>query len=192
MPLDVGQPAPFVFRNLDSFLIRGKVVVLFSRQFHIYDDAGRLRAYVKRKAFKLKEDLRVFRDQTMSEQCLHIQPRQTRDFGAVYDVIDSTTGIKAGALLRSDEWILMDRNDREIGSIKEASVLQRRFLTDLIPQSFEFEVRGRSVGVVRQLFNPFAFKSRADFSADPGGKVLDRRIAFAAVILLSSIEGSKR
>jgi hypothetical protein len=185
--------------RLDRYLIRRKVLVLFTPQFHIYDEAGGMIAYVKQKAFKLKEDIRVYSDESMTSELLLIQARQIIDFSAAYDVIEPKTGQKVGALKRKgwksilkDEWILMDAGDAEIGVIREDSAFLatlRRFLTNLIPQSFAYQVRGRLVGTLKQAFNPFVFRAQADFSEDPGGNILDRRLALASVVLLLAIEG---
>ena len=184
--------------GLDRYIVRRKVLALFAPQFHIYDETERMVGYVKQKAFKLKEDIRLYSDESMSTELLLIQARQILDISAAYDVIDSKSGQKVGALRRKglksilkDEWIIMDAGDAEIGLIQEDSALLatlRRFLTNLIPQKFLFQVRGRPVGMLKQAFNPFVFKAQVDFSEDPG-KVLDRRLALAAVVLLLAIEG---
>jgi len=184
--------------GLDRYIVRRKVLTLFAPQFHIYDETERMVGYVKQKAFKLKEDIRLYSDESMSTELLLIQARQILDISAAYDVIDSKSGQKVGALRRKglksilkDEWIIMDAGDAEIGLIQEDSALLatlRRFLTNLIPQKFLFQVRGRPVGMLKQAFNPFVFKAQVDFSEDPG-KVLDRRLALAAVVLLLAIEG---
>jgi uncharacterized protein YxjI len=183
---------------LDRYLIRRKVLALFAPQFHIYDDTGAMVGYVRQKAFKLKEDIRIYTDESMSTELLLIQARQILDISAAYDVMDSKSGQKVGALRRKglksilkDEWVVMDTADQEIGLIQEDSALLatlRRFLTALIPQSYLFTFRGRPVGKLKQAFNPFVFKAQADFSDDPG-KVFDRRLALAAVVLLLAIEG---
>ena len=46
--------------ELDSYLVRRKVLKVFGASFHIYDDAGDVVGYTKQKAFKLKEDIRIF------------------------------------------------------------------------------------------------------------------------------------
>jgi hypothetical protein len=43
--------------------------------------------------------------------------------------------------------------------------------------------------MLKQAFNPFVFKAQVDFSDDPGGRILDRRLALASVVLLLAIEG---
>ena len=108
----------------DTYLIRKKVFKIFGGAFHIYDSQGGLAFYSKQKAFKLKEDIRVFTGEDMTEEVLYIQARQIVDFSAAYDVMDSAAGEKVGALRRRgwksivrDEWILLDAADNEIGRI---------------------------------------------------------------------------
>lgn len=198
MATTAASPAASNPFGLDRYIVRRKVLALFAPQFHIYDEMGSMVGYVKQKAFKLKEDIRLYSDESMTTELLLVQARQIIDISAAYDVVDSKSGQKVGALRRKglksilkDEWIIMDAGDAEIGLIQEDSALLatlRRFLTNLIPQKFLFQVRGRPVGTLKQAFNPFVFKAQVDFSEDPG-KVLDRRLSLAAVVLLLAIEG---
>ena len=55
---------------------------------------------MKQKAFKLKEDIRLYTGEDMQTEVLSIQARQVLDFSAAYDVIDSATRMKVGALKR--------------------------------------------------------------------------------------------
>ena len=78
-----------------------------------------------------------------------------------------------------------------MGTIQEDSALMatlRRFLTNLIPQNYDFLIGGQKVGDFRQHFNPFVYHATMDLSADQSRK-LDRRLALAAGILLLAIEG---
>lgn len=180
------------------YLVRRKVFTLAGGAFHIYDGEGRLVLYSKLKAFKLKEDLRLFTGEDMREELLAIHARRVLDISATYDVTDSRTGEKVGAIQRKgmrsllrDEWLFLDPNDREVGVLREDSMglaLLRRFLTNLVPQRFDVEVTGQKVATVRQNFNPFVLKLTVDFSPDAAG-LLDRRLGLAAVLLLSAIEG---
>ncbi len=180
------------------YLVRRKVFTLAGGAFHIWDGQGQLVLYSKLKAFKLKEDLRLFTGEDMREELLAIHARRVLDISATYDVTDSRTGERVGAIQRKgmrsllrDEWLILDPNDREVGVLREDSLglaLLRRFLTNLVPQRFDVEVAGRKVATVRQNFNPFVLKLTVDFSPDPGG-LLDRRLGLAAVLLLSAIEG---
>ena len=81
-----------------------------------------------------------------------------------------------------------------LGEIVEDSAAKaavRRFLTNLVPQSFHMDIGGTAVGIVKQFFNPFVLKYEVDFGIDAQG-LLDRRLAIGAVILLLAIEGRQR
>lgn len=181
-----------------TYLVRRKVFTLAGGAFHIWDGQGQLVLYSKLKAFKLKEDLRLFTGEDMREELLAIHARRVLDISATYDVTDSRTGERIGAIQRKgmrsllrDEWLFLDPGDREVGVLREDSLglaLLRRFLTNLVPQRFDVEVLGQKVATVRQNFNPFVLKLTVDFSLDPTG-LLDRRLGLAAVLLLSAIEG---
>ncbi|MCK5794540.1 MAG: hypothetical protein KAH12_07530, partial [Anaerolineales bacterium] len=132
--------------NHESYLVRKKILTLAGAKFHIYDPQGKLVFFSKMKAFKLKEDIRLFTDEDMQTELLNIQARNIIDIAATYDVSDPESGDKVGALRRKglksilkDEWAILDVNDNEIGLIKEDSMflaLLRRFLTNLIPQTY--------------------------------------------------------
>jgi uncharacterized protein YxjI len=184
--------------TFESYLIRRKIFKLFGAAFHIYDPNGKVAFYSKQKAFKLKEDIRLYTGEDMQEEILIIQARQIIDFSAAYDVIDPASNEKVGTLKRKgiksilkDEWIIINAEDKEIGFIKEDSMalaLVRRFLTNLIPQTYYGEVNGTQVCLFRQNFNPFVMKIKLDFSMDKQG-LLDRRLAIAGAVLLCAIEG---
>jgi hypothetical protein len=181
-----------------SYLIRRKVLTLAGAKFHIFDPSGRVVMFSKMKAFKLREDIRLYAGEDMKNELINIHARQIVDFSAAYDVFDAVTGEKVGALKRKglksiikDEWLILDNNDNQIGSIKEDNTglaLVRRFLTNLIPQSYDIEINGQVVAEYRQRFNPFVLKLELDFARDTN-HILDRRLGLAAGILLCAIEG---
>lgn len=184
--------------ELPSYLIRRKVLTLAGAQFHIFDPNGQVIMFSKMKAFKLREDIRLYTGEDMKNELITIHARQIIDFSAAYDVFDATTGEKVGALKRKglksiikDEWIILDANDNQVGSIKEDNAglaLVRRFLTNLIPQSYDIDINGQVVAEYKQRFNPFIMKLELDFAKDTG-HIFDRRLALAAGILLCAIEG---
>jgi uncharacterized protein YxjI len=183
------------------YMIRRKFFKFFGGAFHIYDDAGNVAFYSKMKAFKLKEDLRVFTGEDMGEEVLTIKARNILDISATYDVTDPKTGQKVGALRRKglksilrDEWLILGENDQELGTIAEDSLLLalvRRLLTNLVPQTFKGQVGGAPVFTFRQHFNPFIQKIALDFSEDRSGR-LDRRLGIAAAVLMCAIEGRQQ
>ena len=181
-----------------EYLIRRKVFTFFGNKFHVYDGNGDLLLFTKQKAFKLREDIRIFSDETQTDEKLHIQARQLIDFSAAYDVVDQSDSTKVGALRRKgfksivrDSWEFLGPNDEVLGKIEEDSVMMalfRRFLSNLIPQRFHLTVQGRQVATFRQRFNPFIYKLEVhvDPSAD---QWIDPRLILAGGILVAAIEG---
>ena len=184
----------------DRYTVRRKVFKLLGAAFHVYDPQENLVLYSKQKAFKLKEDIRLYSDESMGTELISIAARSVIDFSAAYDVIDSQARQKVGALKRKgmksilrDEWVILDARDQEIGTLMEdsmTSALIRRFVEAaafLFPQKFHATVRGQTVCTFQQNFNPFVRKIVVDFSMD-GNCLLDRRLGLAAAILLAAIE----
>ncbi|MCG7849335.1 MAG: hypothetical protein MIO93_09185 [ANME-2 cluster archaeon] len=183
-----------------TYLVRRKILKIFGAAFHIYDPDGNVAFYSKLKAFKMKEDIRVYTGEDMQEEVLVIQARKILDISAAYDVADPTTNEKVGVLKRKgiksimkDEWIFMDANDQEIGLIKEDSTffaLFRRFISSIIPQTYHGYIGDNMVCTFKQNFNPFVMKINLDFSPDTNN-LLDRRLGIAAAVLLTAIEGKQ-
>lgn len=183
-----------------QYLVRRKVFSVLGAKFHIYDAAGQLVFYSHLKAFKLKEDIRLYGDESMRDELVTIKARNVIDFSATYDVVDTVTGQNLGSLRRKgmksilkDEWIIQNTKDAEIGKIKEDSrflALLRRFLSNLIPQSYSVTIDGKPVARFEQNFNPFVSKLQVNFALDDARR-LDRRLGLAAAILLLAIDGKQ-
>jgi hypothetical protein len=185
-----------------TYLVRRKFWQFFGASFYVYDPSGAPVLFSKLKAFKLREDIRVFTDETRQTEALSIQARSVLDFSGSYDVYDSATGQRVGALRRKglkssfykDEWVILDGAEREVGLIQEESaflaLLRKYLLGKLIPQTFNVQIGDRTVATFNQHFNLFATKLTLDFSPDPG-RQFDRRLGIAAGILLCAIEGKQ-
>lgn len=181
-----------------QYMLRRKIFTFWHGAFHLYDANGNVAAYMQQRALRLREDLRVYSDDSRHKQLLQIRARSIIDFGATYDVFDSSTETFVGSLRRMgwksvlrDSWLILDPSGNEVGRIEEdnlALALVRRFLMNLIPQSFTGTLGEQPVFTFTQRFNPFVFKLDLDFSADRTGR-LDRRLGIAAALLLASIEG---
>ncbi|MDZ4742959.1 MAG: GYF domain-containing protein [Verrucomicrobiota bacterium] len=181
-----------------SYWVRRKVFKLLGGAFHIYLPDGSVGFYSELKAFKLKEDIRIYTDESKQQEVLSIKARKILDFSSNYDVFDTSSGQKLGTLRRKglksiikDEWHILDTLDQEIGKIHEDNLVKalvRRFLCNLIPQSYEGLINGTPVCRFHQAFNPFILKVLLDFTPDQNG-LLDRRLGIAAAILLCAIEG---
>lgn len=186
--------------NHHKFSVRKQILSFVGAKIDIFDGNDKPILFSKMKAFKLKEDIRIYGDETMQDCLITMQARSVIDFSSIFDVVDVETGIKLGSLRRKgmksilkDEWAILDPSESVIGLIKEDNVLLallRRFLTNLIPQHYHVEMNGTKVAEFKQNFNPFVQKLNLDFSADRNDK-LDRRLGLAAAVLLIAVEGSQ-
>lgn len=184
----------------DRYLLKRQVFALTGK-FRVYDPTENLVLFSEQKMFRLREDIRVYSDESKAQEVLIIKARQIIDFSAAYDVIDALSGQKAGALRRKgwrsllrDEWEILDANDQPVGMLFEDSMgraLLRRFLLGtFLPQNYDVTIGTQVVADIRQRFNLFAYRLDLDFSMDTGRK-FDRRMGIAAAILLATVEGKQ-
>jgi hypothetical protein len=159
-------------RSYEQYTIRRKVLKLFGARFHIFDQQGKVVGYCKRKSFKLKEDIRVFTDESMQTELLRITARSIIDFGATYDIV-TPSGAALASLRRKglkstfvrDEWLVFDPKGTQIGVLQEDSGVLgflRRFIdfvAVLAPQKFLFQrTDGAPIAQFRQHFHLFVYK----------------------------------
>lgn len=193
--MGTGKELHPAFRH-GQYLFRRKVLKLFGGAFHIYDGDGNLVFYSRQKAFKLREDFRVYSDERQIEELLTIKTPQILDIGATYNVYDTTTNETVGAIRRKalksivkDEWAFLSNEGREIGKLTESSItkaLLSRFI-NLIPQTYVVvSTDGREVAEIRQHFNPFIL--RYSMMIMEPEALIDRRLLIASGILLLGIE----
>ncbi|MCX8025142.1 MAG: hypothetical protein N3A60_08060 [Thermanaerothrix sp.] len=182
------------------YLLKRQVLAL-TGTVRIYTPQNKMVLFSRQRMFRLKEDIRVYRDEGMTQEVLQIRARQVLDFSAAYDVVESTSGIKVGALRRRgwqslarDEWQILNTSDQMVGIIQEDSLgraLLRRFLLGtLLPQHYVATLGATPVAEYRQRFHLFRYEMEIDFSADPA-RQFDRRLGLAAAILLAMIEGKQ-
>jgi uncharacterized protein YxjI len=184
--------------QFDQFLLKRQVFALTGK-LRFYDPQGQLVLFSEQKMFKLREDIRIYADEQKSQEVLSIKARQIVDFSAAYDVVDSATGQKVGALRRKglksilrDEWEVLDANDQVIGLLFEdnmtLALLRRLVLGTLLPQNYDLTIGDQRAADLKQRFNLFRYELDLDFSMDPSRR-LDRRVGVAAAVLLAIIEG---
>jgi len=185
----------------DTYTLRRKVLTFFGAKFHIYAPDGSLALFAKLKAFKFKEDIRLYADEQMTTELIAISTKSIFDIAGTYDVKDSITGERVGALRRKgmksilkDEWLVLDAQGKEIAKIVEDSMLKalvRRivdFAALLMPQKYHVEMGGQTIATYKQNFNPFVRKIMIDFTPDTANRY-DPRLGLAAAVLLCAIEG---
>lgn len=74
-----------------------KLIALAPR-IRVTDATGREILYVQQKALALKEDVRVFSDESKSQELYRIKADRVFDFSARYTMTDSATGQEIGAI----------------------------------------------------------------------------------------------
>ena len=187
--------------NTGKYLLKKQVLALTGK-FRIYDQYGTQILFSEQKMFALREDIRVYSDETKSREILLIKARNIIDFSAAYDVIDATTGTKVGVLRRKgwksmirDEWEVLDPLENFIATLSEDSIglaLLRRFLTGaLVPQNYDVLGKdGIRVVDLKQRFTIVGYELDIDLTENRQN-LIDPRIGIAMGILLAAIEGKQ-
>ncbi len=184
--------------QFDRYYLRKQVLSL-TGILRINNLQDQLVLYCEQKFLRLREDIRIYADETRSRELLNIQARNIIDFSAYYDVIDSQFTTKVGGLRRKglrsmiqDEWEVFDPQGTMMGMLREDSLNQallRRFLLGrLLPQNLDLTMGSDTVAEYHQRRNLFRYELDIDFTRDVN-KRLDRRLGLAAAILLAIIEG---
>jgi uncharacterized protein YxjI len=183
-----------------TYLLKRQAIALTGK-FRFYDPMGNLVMFSEQKMFRLREDIRVYGDESKTREVLSIKARQIIDFSAAYDVVDAEMNQKVGALRRKgwrsllrDEWEVLDENDNVKGLLFEDSMglalLRRLLLGSWLPQNYDITFGGTRVADLKQNFNLFRYELNLDFSMDVS-RMLDRRLGIAAGILLAAVEGKQ-
>ncbi len=168
-------------------------------KFTLTATTGEIIGFCHQKAFKLKEDIRIYTDESKSTELVNIQAQQVIDFSAKYDVKtpqdDKNWGVwqrKGLSSIVRDTWEYTSP-DGEVMTLEEDSMgmaLLRRFLSNLIPQSFALKSGNEVIAEFHQRFNPFIFKMDVKLIS-PKAQDIAPAIA-AGAILLCAIEGRQQ
>lgn len=188
----------------EKYTIRRKVLKIFGAAFHIYDAQWRVVAYCKQKALRLREDLRIYTDESMSTELLRISTREIIDIGATYNVAladGSVIGTMRQNGLRSafvrDEWLAFNASGKQIAFLREEGstllTVARHWVRDiafLFPQQYSVTGEdGTPVATFRQHFNPFVFKMGVTVLADD--PEMDELLLLGMGCLIAAIEGKE-
>ncbi len=197
VPVAAGQSAPGMelwFQN--SYRIRRKVLAI-AQQYFIEDGGGRPLAYSRQKMFKLKEDIRIFSDESMVRELFRIQQTNWTDAWGDFAVVDSASNTAVGSIRRKalksmikGEWDLFDPSQRLMGQIKQETgrALVRRFVPmgQLVPDKLSIELNGQPVATINQQFKVIGDIWEIDAQRTPPS--LDRRVLLACALLMGMIE----
>ena len=184
----------------DHYRLQRQVLALTGK-VRIFGPDGGLAFYAEQKMFRLKEDIRVYSDESKTTELLTLRARQMLDFAATYDVHDPTAGVKVGAFRRKgfqslarDTWEILDAEDRPVGVVREdrpaLALLRRLLLGSLLPQRYDVILEGEKVGAYQQRFHPLRYELDLEFDEDYLRR-FDRRLAIAGAVLLAILEGKQ-
>jgi uncharacterized protein YxjI len=189
-------------RTGETYTVRRKMMRLFGAAFHVIDSSGDVIGFCDQKGFRLREDIRVYTDESKQTLLFRLRTRSIIDFGATYEIL-LEGGEVLGSLRRKgikssfvrDEWSIVDHHGREAGKIHElnqlAAILRR--ISDGIslisPQRYAVvDAQGTTVATFRQHLNPFVFTMGVTI-AEPDHAVIDELVILAAACIIGALEG---
>jgi uncharacterized protein YxjI len=196
-----GQRGAFNIKPGESYTIRRKVLKFFGAAFHIYNPDGQVVGYCKQKAFKLREDIRIYTGEDCTEELVVIKARSIIDFSTTYDVTLGD-GTSLGSLRRKglastflrDSWMVFDESGKHIADLKEDGsflAIARRFVEWVAlfaPQKFTLaRTDGTEIAKFRQHFNLFVYRLGVSVLKDD--PEIDDLVILAAGCLITAIEG---
>jgi len=184
----------------ERYTIRRKVFRLFGAGFHIYGPQGELVGFCNQKAFRLRESLMVYTDDSRSTELFHIGTEQIIDFGATY-YVTLPTGERIGSCRRKgiksmfrDEWEVFDGEGKSVGVLMEDSgtlAMLRRVheaFAALCPEKYVLRRHdGREIATLRTHFNWFIYRLGVGIREDDSE--LDDLMILALGCLIAAVEG---
>ncbi|MDQ3962790.1 MAG: hypothetical protein M3277_02600 [Actinomycetota bacterium] len=203
-PVDPNQYDRFILRQKFRFVVNEYV---FSLPAADGETPGQPFCFVKQKAFKFKEDIRFYTDETRSTELMRLKARQRFDPWARYE-ITAADGSKIGqiqkvfgkSLLRSS-YVLFDSSGKEVAKATEKNLLValfRRlvgFIPNLgslanwlpIPYHFTFSRDGTELGIQRRQLWKLNDTYTIDFRSDPE-RTVDRRLILATTVGMDALQ----
>lgn len=191
-------------RPAEQYTIRRKILKLFGAAFFVYDESGQVAGYCKQKAFKLREDIRIFTGTDCATELVVLKARNIIDFGATYDVL-LPTGESLGSFRRKglrstffrDEWHVFDADGQPLGTLAERGSVApfvRRYVeiaAAFMPQKFDLhDTSQRHIAGYRQHFNWFVYRLGVAVHAEDTR--LDELMLLAGACLIAAIEGRQK
>jgi uncharacterized protein YxjI len=185
----------------NKYRIRKKVMTV-GNKYWIEDHQQNILGFSKQKLLKLKEDIRIYSDESMTAELFRIQQEQIMDVWGTFAVIDSVTSTKLGFIKRGflsefgrDAWEVLNQHQQVIGRIFEQSLgraLARKYMPGgaLIPEKMTLELNGQPIADINQQFKIVGDIWDMDCHHVPLD--LDRRVLLSCIILMGSIERSRK
>jgi len=197
----VAIPPAMAIWFLPHYRIRKKVLAI-AQQYWVEDGGGRPLAYSRQKMFTLKEQIRVFSDESMAQELFRIQQTQILDVWGTFQVVDSQTNTIVGYVQRKalssafvrDAWKVMNPYKQVMGEIAESTGmgLARKFLPggSLIPEQMTLTLGGVPVAQINQEFKIIG--DIWDIHCANLAPQFDRRVLLGMALLMGMIERQRK
>ncbi len=177
------------------FTIKQKIIARAPKYF-VRNSSDEQVAFVQQKLMKLKEDIRIYSDESKTTEIMSIRQANIMDFSGSYNVVDSQSGEVVGILKRKglksmlkDEWKILDASQNEIGKIKEQGGIMwflRRFKFPFLPYKYFIEISDQRIGTVTEKFQIAGQTYLVDMEPNAN---LDPRLSVAIGLMIDIGEG---
>jgi uncharacterized protein YxjI len=175
--------------------------VAIANQYWIEDQEGHSLGYTKQKLIRIREDIRIYSDESMSTEIFKIKQEQIVDMWGTFAIIDSATDVCVGKLKRQamsqigkDEYLLLDSSGQQIGRVAESSGrgLARKYMPGggLVPEHVTVEFYGQEVAEIKQRFKVIGDVWEVDCSRLP--PQFDRRTLIATMLIMGMVERDRK
>ena len=183
--------------ELNQYMIREKFWKIFGNKFHIVDESDTLHGFCEQKRFKLKEDLRLFDDESKNHEWLIIKQRNIIDAWGGFDIIDPIDNQHLGTVRRKfwkslfrTKWQVLDSEGKDIGMLLEDSLTQaiaRRVFLGILPKKYALHTAGNEQPItMRQKFNPIIRKLVVNI---PPENNFNRKFIAGLAVVISALDG---
>lgn len=193
---DLKEVNPIASFEGDEFLIEKKLFSL-GNKYYIKDVEGNNIAFCEAKSFSLKSDLKLFSEESKTDELFRIKQRNILDLTGTFEVIETETDDTLGFLKRNwaksvllGEWKIFDKNKEVIAEAIEDSlvkeVLRYKGLKKL-PYRYKLYRDGKKIGFCKQRLS--LVKNVYKIQFDDGTRdMLDRRLFISLALLLDTVE----
>jgi len=183
------------------YKIRKKVVAI-ADQYWIEDGRGTQLGYSRQKLLRIKEDIRIFADDSMTREVFRIKQENIGDAWGTFAVVDSATEACVGKLRRkalmsgmfADEYFILDPMNQQIGRVSERAgrATMRRWMPGggLVPEQVVVEFYGKEVAEIKQQFKVIGDIWEVDCSRIPAN--FDRRTLLACMLMMGMVERDRK
>ena len=183
--------------ELNQYLIREKFLKIFGNKFHIMDEHDQLYGFCEQKRFRIKEDIRLYDDESKNNEWLVIKQRNLVDAWGGFDIFDPKAGILLGTVRRKfwksilrTKWQVLDPDGNDIGMLLEDSMAQaiaRRVFLGILPKKYTLHTMGNDNPItMRQKFNPIIRKLIVNI---PPENNFNRKFIAGLAIVISALDG---